>query len=282
MCPKFNGLLQEAWPEVDVIQKFAIGILLILTVSLLSACATTPRQPGASAAATNATPAQSLNPALPPEQTGSSGAPSDPFEHFNESMLTFNRKADEWVLRPVATGYSHVVPQPARASIGRFFDNVGVIPRFANDVFQGQFKQAGVETARFATNSTLGVAGLFDPADKWFNLKEEPNDFGLTLAKYGVKEGPYLVLPILGPSTARDAVGTVVDGAMNPVAYAAPTEAIYYEIAAKALQAVNARSENLNVFDDVDLYAIDPYAAIQDAYIEKRQAEEDRVKGVGE
>jgi phospholipid-binding lipoprotein MlaA len=83
-------------------------------------------------------------------------------------MLTFNRKADDWVLHPAATEYSRVVPQPARASIGRFFENVGVIPRFANDVFQGQFKQAGIETARFATNSTLGVAGLFDPADKWF------------------------------------------------------------------------------------------------------------------
>jgi phospholipid-binding lipoprotein MlaA len=170
------------------------------------------------------------------------------------------------------------VPQPARASIGRFFENVGVIPRFANDVFQGQFKQAGVETARFGINSTVGVAGLFDPADNWFGLKQQPNDFGLTLAKYGVKEGPYLMLPILGPSTVRDALGTVVDGAMNPVSYTAPSSAIYYEVAARAVQAVNARSENLNMFEDVDSYAIDPYGAIQDAYIERRQAQEDKVK----
>jgi phospholipid-binding lipoprotein MlaA len=266
-----------------VILKFAMGALLILMVFALDACATAQKQATGAAGATNETPADSLNPAASPElpsaaQIGNSGGPSDPFEHFNESMLTFNRKADDWVLRPVATGYSHVVPQPARASIGRFFDNVGVIPRFANDVFQGQFKQAGVETARFATNSTLGVAGFFDPADKWFGLKQQPNDFGLTLAKYGVKEGPYLVLPILGPSTVRDALGTVVDGAMNPVGYAAPSEAIYYEIAAKAVQTVNARSENLKAFEDVDLYAIDPYAAIQDAYIERRQAQEDRIK----
>jgi phospholipid-binding lipoprotein MlaA len=256
-----------------MIRKFAVGTLLILMVALLDACATAQKQPAAAASSNSSTAASSLE-----TQVANSGEPSDPFEHFNESMLTFNRKADDWVLYPAANRYSHVVPQPARASIGRFFENVGVIPRFANDVFQGQFKQAGVETARFGINSTVGVAGLFDPADKWFGLKQRPNDFGLTLAKYGVKEGPYLMLPILGPSTVRDAFGTVVDGAMNPVAYAAPSSAIYYEVAAKGLQAVNARSENLNMFEDVDSYAIDPYGAIQDAYIEKRQAQEDQVK----
>ncbi len=205
-----------------MIRKFVIGSLLILMVALLDACAATQKHPSRAEGAKNESPADSLNGASPSVhpsegQVANFGAPNDPFEHFNESMLTFNRKADDWVLRPAATGYAHVVPQPARASVGRFFQNVGVIPRCANDLFQGQFKQAGVETARFATNSTLGVAGLFDPADKWFGLKQEPNDFGLTLAKYGVKEGPYLVLPIFGPSTVRDALGKAVDGAMNPV-----------------------------------------------------------------
>jgi len=266
-----------------MIRKFAMGTLLILMVFFLNACATAQKQPTGSQAVKNDGHHDSPNAASSLEtasggQIDNSGAPSDPFEHFNESMLTFNRKADDWVLHPAATGYSHVVPQPARASIGRFFENVGVIPRFANDVFQGQFKQAGVETARFGINSTVGVAGLFDPADKWFGLKQEPNDFGLTLAKYGVKEGPYLMLPIFGPSTVRDAFGKVVDGAMNPVSYAAPTSALYYEVAARAVEAVNARSENLNMFEDVDVYAIDPYGAIQDAYIERRQAQEDKVK----
>ncbi len=266
-----------------MVRKFAMGTLLILMVSLLNACATTQKQSTGAEAAKNEGHSDSSNAAPSLEtpsggQIANSGEPSDPFEHFNESMLTFNRKADDWVLHPAATGYSHVVPQPARASVGRFFENVGVIPRFANDVFQGQFKQAGVETARFGINSTVGVAGLFDPAEKWFGLKQEPNDFGLTLAKYGVKEGPYLMLPIFGPSTVRDAFGKVVDGAMNPVSYTAPTSALYYEVAARAVEAVNARSENLNMFEDVDLYAIDPYGAIQDAYIERRQAQEDKVK----
>jgi|HubBroStandDraft_6_1064221.scaffolds.fasta_scaffold183455_2 phospholipid-binding lipoprotein MlaA len=266
-----------------MIRKLAMGALVILMVSLFDACAATQQQPTGTEGAKNEGHSESSNAASSPAhpsggQIGNSEEPSDPFEHFNESMLTFNRKADDWVLRPAATGYAYVLPQPARASVGRFFQNVGVIPRFANDLFQGQFRQAGVETARFGINSTVGVAGLFDPADKWFGLKQEPNDFGLTLAKYGVKEGPYLMLPILGPSTVRDAFGKVVDGAMNPVAYTAPSSAILYEMAANAVAAVNARSENLNMFDDVDLYSIDPYGAIQDAYLERRQQQEDRVR----
>jgi phospholipid-binding lipoprotein MlaA len=266
-----------------MIRKLAMGALVILMVSLFDACAATQQQPTGTEGAKNEGHSESSNAASSPAhpsggQIGNSEEPSDPFEHFNESMLTFNRKVDDWVLHPVATRYADVVPQPARASVGRFFQNVGVVPRFANDLFQGQFRQAGVETARFGINSTVGVAGLFDPADKWFGLKQEPNDFGLTLAKYGVKEGPYLMLPILGPSTVRDAFGKVVDGAMNPVAYTAPSSAILYEMAANAVAAVNARSENLNMFDDVDLYSIDPYGAIQDAYLERRQQQEDRVR----
>jgi phospholipid-binding lipoprotein MlaA len=266
-----------------MIRKLAISALLILMVSLLDACATTQKQPTGAEGAKNEGLSDSLNAAWSPqhpsgEQIGNFEAPSDPFEHFNESMLTFNRKADDWVLHPVATGYADVVPQPARASVGRFFKNVGVVPRFANDLFQGQFKQASVETARFGINSTLGVAGLFDPADNWFGLKQESNDFGLTLAKYGVKEGPYLVLPLLGPSTVRDALGKVADGAMNPVAYAAPSNAILYEMAANAVAAVNARSENLNMFDDVDLYTVDLYGAVQDAYLERRRQQENKVR----
>jgi ABC-type transporter lipoprotein component MlaA len=151
-----------------MIRKLAMGASLILMVSLLDACATTQKQPPGAEGAKNEEHSGSLNAASSPEhpsggQIGNFEQPSDPFEHFNESMLTFNRKADDWVLRPAATGYAQVVPQPARASVGRFFNNVGVVPRFANDLFQGQFKQAGLETARFGINSTVGVVGLFDP-----------------------------------------------------------------------------------------------------------------------
>ena len=200
-----------------------------------------------------------------------------PLESFNQSMLTFNRKVDDRVLHPVARGYAKVVPEPARASVTRSFQNVGVIPRFANDLFQGQFNQAGIEAARFGVNSTVGVAGFFDPVHSWLGLKPQPNDFGLTLAKYGVKAGPYLVLPILGPSTVRDAVGKLADGAMNPLNYVVPG-ALPYEAAAEAFAAVNTRAENPSTFDDVDRYSVDLYGAVQDAYLQRRALEEDPVR----
>jgi len=119
---------------------------------------------------------------------------------------------------------------------------------------------------------------LFDPADKWFGLKQEDNDFGLTLAKYGVGEGPYLVLPLLGPSTVRDALGGFADGAMNPMSYVVPGSTLPYEAAARAFAAVNARSESLGTFDDVNRYSIDLYGAVQDAYLQKRKQKENKVR----
>jgi len=224
---------------------------------------------------------------IAPDDSGAQQSPGETFyseeradrlEPFNQTMFTFNRKADDWVLHPVAAKWAYVMPQPARASISRFFKNVGVIPRFANDLFQLQFKQGGTEVARFGINSTVGVAGLFDPADKWFGLKQEDNDFGLTLAKYGVGEGPYLVLPLLGPSTVRDALGGFADGAMNPVSYVVPGSTLPYEAAARAFAAVNARSESLGTFDDVNRYSIDLYGAVQDAYLQKRKQKENKVR----
>src|ERR1700737_3897417 len=256
--------------------KFQLAGFLVIVASGLSACASSQNPMGKPRGAVIA-PDSSAARQLPGEEVYS-GERADPLEPFNQAMLTFNRRADDWVLHPVAAKWAYIMPESARASVSRFFKNVGVIPRFANDLFQLQFKQGGTEVARFGINSTVGVAGLFDPADKWFGLKQEPNDFGLTLAKYGVNEGPYLMLPLLGPSTVRDAVGKVVDGAMNPVAYTAPSSAIFYEMAANGLAAVNARSENLKMFDDVDLYSVDLYGAVQDAYLERRQQQEDKVR----
>jgi phospholipid-binding lipoprotein MlaA len=207
--------------------------------------------------------------------------PSDPFEPINTRVLAFNEKADELVLQPVVAGYSAVVPSPAREGISRVFNNAAVIPRFANALFQLRLTQAYIEAARFGINSTLGVGGWFDLADKWFGLEQEDNDFGLTLAKYGVAEGPYLMLPGLGPSSVRDLVGMVADGLMDPIDYVAPGSAVYYKYAAKALQAVNARTQNRGLFEYLDTYAIDKYGAIQDAYFQHRRKQEARVMAGG-
>jgi phospholipid-binding lipoprotein MlaA len=196
---------------------------------------------------------------------------SDPLEPFNSAMFTFNLKLDDWVLHPVASGYAKVIPQGGREAVGRFLDNVRVIPRFANNALQLRPAAAGTEVARFGINTTLGVLGFFDVADNWFGLKEQPDDFGLTIRYYGVPTGPYLMLPFFGPSTVGDATGMVVDGFMDPMYWLVPW---YVSLAAHGGQnimtAVNYRSLHLNQFEEADRYAIDLYGAVQDAYMQTR------------
>ncbi len=196
---------------------------------------------------------------------------SDPLEPFNSPMFTFNRKLDDWVLHPVASGYAKVAPEPVREAVGRFFNNVNVIPRFTNNLLQLRFPEAGGELARLAINSTLGVAGFFDPADHWFGLKEHPDDFGLTLRYYNAPTGPYLMLPFFGPSTIGDTLGLFVDGACNPLDWLTPWYVYIPTNAGSAIaQAVNYRSLHLNQFEEADRYAIDLYGAVQDAYLQTR------------
>jgi phospholipid-binding lipoprotein MlaA len=205
----------------------------------------------------------------PPGEGG--GVRADPLEPFNSAMFTFNLKLDDWVLHPVASGYAFIAPEPVRKSVGNFFNNVDVIPRFANNLFQLKLAEAGVEVARFGINSTVGVAGFFDPAEAWFGLKQHDNDFGLTLRYWGAPTGPYVMLPFLGPSTVGDTVGKFADGAMNPMDYLLPW---YVYIPANAGwrigEAVNYRSMHLNQFEEADRYAIDLYGAVQDAYLQDR------------
>ena len=199
---------------------------------------------------------------------------SDPLAPFNERMFWFNLKLDHYILRPVAQGYAAIAPTPVRESVGRFFSNVNFIPRFANNLFQLRFPEAGGEVARFGINSTLGVAGFFDVADRWFGLKQHPNDFGLTLGYYGAPQGAYIVWPFLGPSTVRDTIGYAADGAMWPLPYFVPW---YVSMAAgagkNAMEMINYRSLHLNLFEDVDRYAIDLYGAVQDGFLQRRAAD---------
>jgi phospholipid-binding lipoprotein MlaA len=180
------------------VKKFVIGVLILSALCATGALAAGPPDPA------------------------SSGTYADPLAPFNEKMFWFNLKVDKYVLRPVATGYADVLPEDVRRHIGNFWDNVGVIPRFANNLFQLKMAYAGEEVGRFFVNSTLGGVGFFDVADPWFGWKEHDQDFGLTLGHYGVNMGPYLVLPFYGPSSIRDAFGRAVDGSMNPMSYTLP------------------------------------------------------------
>jgi phospholipid-binding lipoprotein MlaA len=214
-------------------------------------------------------------PAGPPPDQANGGQPyGDPLAPFNDAMFTFNLKLDKYVILPVAKGWAAIAPVPVRHSVSNFMDNVGIIPRFANNLFQLRLVQASDEVMRFGINTTLGIGGLFDVADSWFGLKENPDDFGLTLGHYGVPSGPYLVLPFFGPSTIRDTVGKFADGAMNPLDYLTPWYVyIPANVGKYAIQGVNYRSLHLNLFEEVDRYAIDLYGSVQDAYMQRRAAD---------
>ena len=248
--------------------------ILVFAAALLAGCvcsapAFCQTQPKASPP-----PQTGANPPQTPPGEQNQGVYSDPLAPFNEAMFTFNLKLDDWVLRPVAKGYSFVAPEPVRKSVGRFFDNVGVIPRFANNVFQLRIPEAGGEVARFGINSTLGVAGFFDPADAWFGLKEHPDDFGLTLRHYGAPAGPYVMWPFFSPSTIGDTVGMLVDGAMNPMSYLLPWYVVLSaEGGWRVGDAVNYRSLHIDQFEEADRYAVDLYGAVQDAYLQTRTHE---------
>lgn len=142
------------------------------------------------------------------------GQYSDPFEGFNRRMYYFNAKADEYILLPVVSGYKAVTPDFVESGISNFFKNLGEIPTFVNSLLQLKLDVAAETLGRFAVNSTVGVAGLFDVATP-IGLNEQNEDFGQTLGYWGVNPGPYLVLPFLGPSSLRDATGLALDSGIH-------------------------------------------------------------------
>ncbi len=191
---------------------------------------------------------------------------ADPIEPVNRGIFYVNDKLYRWVLKPVAKGYSYVVPEAVRTGVRNFFSNLGTPVRAVNTLLQGKIKETGTELARFVINSTVGMAGFFDAAKDW-RLERKDEDTGQTLGAWGLGNGFYLVLPFLGPSTARDAVGTVGDSFLDPLAYLLePRDAIY----ARVLRAENELSFRLNEYDELTGAAVDPYVAVRDAYIQYR------------
>ena len=193
-------------------------------------------------------------------------------ETVNEKVWDFNIWMDEHLLRPVAKGYARVLPEKARSGVQRFFNNIGVIPRFANSLLQLKFGGAAREVSRFTINTTIGGLGFFDVAKNQFGIEESNEDFGQTLGHYGLGGGAYLVLPFVGPSTVRDTVGFVVDGAMDPKPYLlSGTENFAISTGTTVASAVNERSLNLELFEQVDRFSLDLYSAAQDFYLQRRE-----------
>lgn len=196
----------------------------------------------------------------------------DPMENLNRGVFAFNNAVDKAVMRPVAKGYRAVVPSPVRTGLRNFLNNLRSPIVFANQVLQGDMPGAGNAFARAAINTTVGVGGLIDVA-AMEGLKDEPEDFGQTLGVWGVGHGPYVVLPLMGPSSMRDATGMLVDSLADPVRiYLFNTDRERLHYVRIGLSALDKREELLDLMDDLERNSFDYYAAMRSAYIQNRNA----------
>jgi phospholipid-binding lipoprotein MlaA len=207
--------------------------------------------------------------------TPSSGVASsedDPYEATNRQIFDLNQSFDKNLARPVAVFYNHAVPEPARDGVHNFLTNLDLPVTFANDVLQGEATRAGETLGRFTVNSTIGIGGLVDAAGK-IGIPEHDSDFGETLAAYGVGEGPYLVLPLIGPSNPRDGVGTVADIFLDPTTYVTFQSSIYFQVARGGLSVLDLRARNVDTLDEIERSSVDLYATERSLYRQHRQAE---------
>ena len=191
----------------------------------------------------------------------------DPLEPINRVIFEFNEVIDDNILEPVAQGYKYVTPDPVEKGVSNFFSNLGEINTIANDLLQLKFQQAAKDSLRFFVNSTIGVLGIFDVATP-LGLSKNKEDFGQTLGFWGVPNGPYLVLPFLGPSTFRDAPGTLVDYELSPI------EQLHHEErqALRLINIVETRAKLLRATKILDTAAKDKYIFIRESYLQKRES----------
>jgi len=221
------------------------------------------------------------------EEALAAGEDYDPWEGFNSVMFEFNRKFDKYLLKPVAQVYEKIVPDALEKGISNFMHNARVGPRLINNILQLKIKGTGIEIGRLLINSTIGIAGFFDPAKNWFDLTTPDEDTGQTLGSYGVPAGPYLVLPLLPPLTLRDFFGLLLDFGADPVNYFVfPTFEVddlpsliahknrdtttIAQFGTRVEEIVNYRSLNLETFEGVEEATVDLYSAVRNAYLQKR------------
>jgi phospholipid-binding lipoprotein MlaA len=222
---------------------------------ILSGCATQPINPEPGAAAE-----EDFN---------------DPFEDANRAIFDFNQVVDRNVLVPVAKAYRTVLPDTVRDSLRDFLRNLRAPLIFANDALQGEFERAGQTFARFTLNSTIGLAGFVDVAGRWGELPYHEDDLGLTFGVWGVPEGPYLVVPILGPSTPRDLSGQVAEGFGDPfnrLVTGNPYTLYWIPFVRGGVAGIDQRSRYIETLADIERTSLDYYATIRSLYRQRRAA----------
>jgi len=199
---------------------------------------------------------------------GEDAEPYDPFERTNRPLLNFNRRMNRYIFDPMIRGYRFVVPRPGRKAVHRVFLNLATPPTLVNDLLQLRFKDAATTIGRFVLNSTLGFGGIFDVAIE-ADWEHHESDFGQTLGRYGVGPGPYLMLPLLGPSTIRDGVGGVVDMFLHPLFYLFPLTPNILIGAGSGFSTLDAHGPALKALEES---SVDFYAALRSAFIQSRTA----------
>jgi phospholipid-binding lipoprotein MlaA len=200
--------------------------------------------------------------------TGPDANRADPLEPFNRTIFSFNDKVDQAVVKPVASAYREVTPKLIRTGVTNFFGNIGDVWSAVNNALQAKPQQAFESLFRFTTNTVFGVAGIFDVASE-LKIPKSSEDFGQTLGHWGVPSGPYLVLPVLGPSTFRDAAGTVVDFNGNLLT---KSNDVGFRNTVSAVGIVNVRANLLDAGDLLDQAALDKYSFARDVYLQRRRS----------
>ena len=193
---------------------------------------------------------------------------TDTLESYNRAMFAFNDAVDKAVFKPVAKAYRRILPEPVTTSISNFFSNLNDVVVLVNDLLQFKLHLAAMDSGRIVANTTFGVAGLFDVASR-LELPKHREDFGQTLGYWGLGEGYYLVLPLLGPSTVRDTFGLIGNFYTNPVTWVTDSDAVEWSL--WGLDLINRRSELLRIERALADEQIDPYAFQRGAYLQQRR-----------
>jgi len=209
--------------------------------------------------------------------SGTGTADNDPYEATNRDVFALNQRLDKAVALPVAKFYVRAVPEPARDGVHNFLTNLNSPVVFANDVLQGDVDHAGETLGRFGVNSTLGLGGLIDVASK-MGIPGHDTDFGITLGMWGVGEGPFLMLPLIGPAPPRDLFGKVVDVFLDPLTYVSFRSKIYYDIGLGTIGIIDLRAQNIDTLESIERTSVDYYATTRNLYLQYRKAAVNRGK----
>ncbi|MBB3212640.1 phospholipid-binding lipoprotein MlaA [Herbaspirillum sp. Sphag1AN] len=203
-----------------------------------------------------------------------SNNPNDPIEGFNRAVFSFNDTADKAIVKPVAEAYKYVTPNFVQTGVGNFFGNLGDLWSAVNQLLQGRVEAGVTSFMRVAINTTFGIGGLLDVSTE-MRLSRQKSDFGQTLGRWGVGSGPYVVIPLLGPSTLRDTAALPVDVTFDPWSHKRPVD---WRNVGTAINLIDRRAQLLDASNLLEDVALDRYDFIRDAYLQRRQSQIDAAK----